>query len=158
MNGLWCLEMLPLVPYAPGSLSTVSGCGVLSTTRCAASLPLSSRSAANASASSSSTALWSTDPRIKLAVRAASDCVRHASRFRRDERLGWGTERLLVRPRLADFFSDRRSSSRLSARHFSHLSHGSKSDSVLPSSSYRSPLLAPLSSSSPSLSVSLSLP
>ena len=132
LNGLW--RPMLLVPYAPGSLSTVSGCGVLSTTRCAASLPLSSRSAANASASSSSTALWSTDPRIKLAVRAASDCVRHASRFRRDERLGWGTERLLVRPRLADFFSDRRSSSRLSAP--SHPSHG-PSDSVLPSSSYR---------------------
>ena len=75
--------MDPWFPYARGSLSTVNGCGVLSTTRRAASRPRSCKSDAISSEFSESNARLSTDPKIKPAVSAASDCVRHANLFRR---------------------------------------------------------------------------
>ena len=88
--------MDPWFPYARGSLSTVNGCGVLSTTRRAASRPRSCKSDAISSEFSESNARLSTDPKIKPAVSAASDCVRHANLFRRRDDDEDGSEEAFV--------------------------------------------------------------
>mmetsp|Transcript_31280 Transcript_31280/g.78361 ORF Transcript_31280/g.78361 Transcript_31280/m.78361 type:complete len:254 (-) Transcript_31280:2381-3142(-) len=80
--------MVPLFPYARGLLSTVSGCGVFSSTRCAASRPRScSRSTAPSIPGTEKRSSLSTEPSNRDAVSAASDWVRHARRFRRRLRM-----------------------------------------------------------------------